>query len=178
MACLAMGCGDDSSDGDADPVSDGCRISGALSGGVDHQFGGDAFACSGSGGVMSVGQLLGKGDLEAVFKGGSINLTLRDLSPVPALGQNGPVAVNRVSIEQAGPLSNDSSQPTERALWEFEAGSCMLDVRATFEDPDTEWVWFRAAVECSGAAIAVAPNTKAPVTLSGVMVNMFVSKPL
>lgn len=177
LACLAIGCGDGASDGHEDAVSDGCRMSGSVSGGLMYQFGGEFFACSGSGGITSVSQLLGMGDLEAVFKGGSINLTLRDLTPVPALGQTGPVAVSRVSIEQVGPVVADSNQPSERAAWEFEAGACMLDVRATVKDTDFDWVWFRAALECSGSATAVAPNTKAPVTLSEVSVNTFVSAP-
>ena len=175
-ACLAIGCGG-GDDTNHDAVSDGCRVSGSLSGGLVHQFGGDGFACSGSGDITSVGQLLGKGDLEAVFNGGSIDLTLHELNPMPALGQTGLVAVSRVTIEEVAPSATDSNQPRERTAWEFGAGACMLDVRATVKDADFDWVWFRAALECSGSATAVAPNTKAPVTLSGVSVNTFVSEP-
>jgi hypothetical protein len=183
VACLAVACGDDGksgADGADDGVTDACRVFGALSGGLVHQFGGDAFACSGSGGITTAGQLLGKGSIEEVFNGGSINLTLRDIDPVPALGQSGVSSVRSVTIEEVGPQASDSSQPRARSTWEFAAGTCMVEVKATVKDADTDfdWVWFRAAIECAGSATPVAPNVKAPVSLSDVVVNTFVSAPL
>lgn len=179
VACLAVACGGDDGKkgGDAAGVTDDCRVFGALSGGLVHQFGGDAFACSGSGGITTAGQLLGEGSIEEVFNGGSINVTVRDIDPAPALGQTGVSSVRSVAIEEVGPEPSDTSQSRSRSTWEFAAGTCMLDVKATVQDGDFDWVWFRAAVECSGSATPVAPNAKAPVSLSDVVINTFVSPP-
>ena len=182
VACLAVACGggdDGKKGGDDDAVTDDCRVFGALSGGLVHQFGGDAFACSGSGGIMTARQFLGMGSLEDVFNSGSINVTLRDIDPVPALGQSGVSSVRSVTIEEAGPEPSDASQSRPRSTWEFAAGTCMVDVRGTVKDADTDfdWLWFRAAIECSGSATPVAPNVKAPVSLSDVAVNTFVAAP-
>jgi hypothetical protein len=181
VACLAVACGGDDDDGkkggDDAGVTDECRVFGTLSGGLVHQFGGDAFACSGSGGITIAGQLLGQGSIEEVFNGASINVTVRDIEPAPALGQSGVSSVRSVAIEEVGPEPSDTSQARQRWTWEFAAGTCMLDVKATEQDRDFDWVWFRAAVECSGAATPVAPNVKAPVSLSDVVINTFVALP-
>jgi hypothetical protein len=178
VACLAVACGDDGKESaDDGKVTGDCQVFGALSGGIMHQFGGEAFACSGSGGITTAGQLLGQGSIEEVFNGGSINVTLRDIDPLPALGQVGVSSVGSVTVEQIGPQPSDTSQSRERSTWDFEDGTCMLDVQGTVKDDGFDWVWFRAAVECSGAAMPVAPNVKAPVSLSDVVVNTFVSSP-
>jgi hypothetical protein len=178
VACLAIACGDDAEESsDATAVTDDCRVSGALSGGIVHQFGGDAYTCSGSSGTTA-GQLLGKGSLQEVLNGPSITVALRDIEPVPALGQSGVSSVGSVTIEEVGPEPSDTSQSRARSTWEFAAGACMLDVKDTVKDEFFDWVWFRAAVECSGSAMPVAPNVKAPVSLSEVVVNTFVTPPL
>lgn len=175
LACLSVACGggSDGSGGGDEGADDSCHVAGAVNGGVQHQFGGSAFACSGSGTRTTVGQLLGMG--QAVFEGGSINVTLEDLSPAPALGQTGPAAVKRVTVEVIAAAAADSNQPRESFTWAFPEGACGIDVQDTREDGDFDWIWFKAAVECSGEAPAVTPNTKAGVTLSQVTVNTFVS---
>ena len=179
VACLTIACGDDAEESsDAPAVTDDCRVFGALSGGIVHQFGGDAYACSGSGGITTAGQLLGQGSIAEVFNGGSINVSLRDMDPVPALGQSGVSTVRSVTIEEIGPEPSDTSQSRARSTWEFAAGACMLDVKDTVKDESFDWIWFRAAVECSGSAMPVAPNVRAPVSFSDVGVNTFVSPPL
>jgi hypothetical protein len=178
LACLAVACGDDGKKGgDDDGGADDCRVFGALSGGLVHQFGGDAFACSGSGGITTAAQLLGMGSFEEVLNGASINVILRDIDPVPALGQTGVSSVRSVTIEEVGPEPSDTSQSRSRSAWEFAEATCMVDIQSTVKDADADfdWLWFRAAVECSGSAAPVAPNVKAPVSLSEVVVNTFVA---
>jgi hypothetical protein len=177
LGCLAVGCGgSDGGSGSTGNVSSDpteCGASATLSGGLEHELG-DQPGCSGTDTSAAVFDLLGQG--MNLFGGGSIGVTFEFDSP-PALGQTGPASLSAVSVRETAPQPEEMGQFAETLEWEFPAGACTLDIQSTAKDDAFSWLWFHAEGSCEGSAAAVAPNTKAPVSLGAFSVNTFVSLP-
>jgi hypothetical protein len=177
LSCVVVGCS--SGNGSAGPAGNGdphsCWASATLSGGVDHSFGANP-ACSGQDMTTQVLAFLGTDAM--LFEGGSIGLTF-DFDVAPALGQTGEVAGVVVSVREVGPEPADPNEFAPTFEWEFPAGACTLDITSTSRDPDPDfaWLWFAADGVCDAEAVAVAPNTKAAVSLSPFSINTFVTLP-
>jgi hypothetical protein len=119
---------------------------------------------------------LGTGGM--LFEGGSIGLTF-EFEVAPTLGQTGDAGGVAVSVREVGPEPADPNEFAPTFEWEFPAGACTLDITSTSLDPDPDfaWLWFAAGGACEGAAAAVAPNTKAAVSISAFSINTFVTLP-
>jgi len=175
---LALGCSSDGGSGNTgttsgDPTE--CSASATLSGGLEHELG-DQPGCSGTDSSAAVFDLLGSG--MNLFGGGSIGVTF-EFDPPPALGETGPASLSGVTVRETGPQPEEMGQFAETFEWEFPDGACMLDIQSTELDPDPNfaWLWFHAEGSCEGSATAIAPNTKAPVSLGAFSVSTFVSLP-